>query len=172
MDNVTTTADVSEVTLPASFEEFLEKQDPAVKALYTSHSEALLNTVKATRSERDQFAKKLKEMAKAAEEGSAHKGELEAMASQLEKTERRAAFLEEAIKPEIQCRNPKAAFLLAEASGLFDKKGNPDWSAIKGEAPELFGVVAGNANAGNGTSDPVKPSKSMNDFIRKASGRT
>lgn len=157
---------------PASFEEFLEAQPETVKALYTSHSEALLNTVKATRSERDEFAKQIKTLAKQQTEGSEAKRQLEEMATRLEKTERRAAFLEDAMKPEIQCRNAKAAFLLAEAENLFDKKGNPDWAAIKAEAPELFGLPTANANAGNGTGTPPAPKRNMNDFIRKAAGRT
>jgi Arc/MetJ-type ribon-helix-helix transcriptional regulator len=157
---------------PASFEEFLEAQPEAVKALYTNHSEALLNTVRATRSERDDMAKKIKELTKGMAEGSEAKTQLEAMSAQLEKTQKRAAFLEDAMKPEIQCRNAKAAWLLAEAGDLFDRKGMPNWTAIRQEAPELFGVASANANAGNGTGQPPAPQKNMNDFIRRASGRT
>jgi hypothetical protein len=157
---------------PQSWEEYLEKQDEKVKALYNSHSEALLNTVKATRDERDQFKKQIKELAKAQAEGSDAKRQLEEMGAQLEKTERRAAFLEDAMRPEIQCKNARAAWLLAEAESLFDKKGNPDWAAIKREAPELFGVPAANANAGNNTQQSPNPHRDMNAFIRKAAGRT
>jgi chemotaxis protein histidine kinase CheA len=158
--------------MPASFEEFLEKQDEGIKALYTSHSEALLNTVKATRDERDALKKQIKELAKGQAEGSEARRQLEEMGAQLEKTERRAAFLEDAMKPEIQCKNARAAWLLADAEGLFDKKGNPDWAAIKREAPELFGAPVANANAGQGTQTPPDPHQNMNAFIRKAAGRT
>lgn len=157
---------------PASFEEFLEAQPEPIKTLYNSHSEALLNTVKATRSERDEMAKKIKELTKGMAEGSEAKRQLEEISAELEKTQRRAAFLEDAMKPELQCKNPKAAWLLAEASNLFDRRGLPDWQAIRAEAPELFGVVSANANAGNGTGQPPAPQKNMNDFIRRASGRT
>ena len=166
----TTPAPASET--PASFEEFLEAQPEPVKALYNSHSEALMNTVRATREERDNFAKQIKQLTKGMAEGSEAKTQLEQMGAQLERTERRATFLEDAMRPEIQCRNAKAAWLLAEAGSLFDKKGNPDWAAIKADAPELFGVLAANANAGQGTQTPPAPQKNMNDFIRKASGRT
>lgn len=156
---------------PKSFEEFLEAQPEEVKTLYQSHSEALLNTVKATRDERDQFKKQIKELAKGQADGSEAKKQLEAMEAQLERTERRAAFLEDAMKPEVQCRNPRAAWLLAEAEGLFDKKGLPDWAAIKRDAPELFGQPVANANAGQGTQQKPNPHKDMNAFIRKAAGR-
>lgn len=162
------TADVT----PASFEEFLETQPETVKALYTSHSEALLNTVRATRDERDGLAKQIKTLAKQQTEGSEAKRQLDEMATQLEKTERRASFLEQAMMPEIQCKNARAAFLLAEAENLFDKKGSPDWAAIRREAPELFGLPTANANAGQGTQNPPAPQKNMNDYIRRASGRT
>lgn len=156
---------------PKSFEEFLEAQPEDVKSLYQSHSEALLNTVKATRDERDQFKKQIKELAKGQAEGSDAKKQLEAMEAQLEKSERRASFLEDAMKPEIQCRNPRAAWLLADAEGMFDKKGLPDWTAIKREAPELFGQPVANANAGNGTQEKPAPHRDMNAYIRKAAGR-
>lgn len=162
----------TEGEMPASFEEFLEAQPEAVKALYNSHSEALLNTVKATRSERDDMAKKIRELTKGMAEGSEAKRQLEEMSAALEKAEKRASFLEDAMKPELQCRNAKAAWLLAEAGNLFDRKGQPDWQAIRAEAPELFGVASANANAGNGTGKPPAPQKNMNDFIRRASGRT
>jgi len=158
--------------MPASFEEYLETQPEPIKALYNAHSEALLNTVRATRSERDDMAKKIKDLTKGMAEGSEAKVQLEAMSAQLEKTEKRAAFLEDAMKPELQCRNAKAAWLLAEAGNLFDRKGLPDWQAIRAEAPELFGAPVANANAGNGTGTPPAPQKNMNDYIRRASGRT
>ena len=165
-DNSTTASET-----PASFEDFLSAQPEAIKALYTSHSEALLNTVKATRSERDDLAKQIKALAKGQAEGSEAKAQLEAMGAQLEKTERRAAFLEEAMQPAIQCKNARAAWLLAEAENLFDKKGAPDWAAIRREAPELFGVPTANANAGQGTQNQPAQQNDMNAFIRSKGGR-
>jgi len=151
---------------PATWEAFLEKQPAEVKALYTSHSEGLLNTVKATRDERDSFKKDLAKLAKNAEAGSEAQKQLEAMTAQLEITERRASFLEDAVKPEIECRNPGAAWVIAKAQDLFTKNGQPDWKQIKASAPELFGKVIANANAGNGTGTPPAKPNTMNDFIR------
>lgn len=156
---------------PKDFETWLEGQEETVKEMYTTHSEALMNTVRATRTERDNFAKQIKELAKGQAEGSEARQALEDMSVKLEASERRAAFLEDASKPEIQCRNTKAAWSLALAENLFDRKGNPDWSAIKAEAPELFGTPSANARVGTGTATPPPPTKSMNDFIRTASGR-
>lgn len=156
---------------PRSFEEFLEAQPEPIRELYKSHSEALLNTVKATRDERDELKRQIRKLADAQSEGSEAKRQLEQISAQLERTERRAAFFEDAAKPEIQCRNPRAAWLLAEAEGLFDKKGLPDWAAIKRDAPELFGAPVANANAGAGTQKPPDPHRDMNAFIRRAAGR-
>lgn len=158
----TQTADVT----PATWDAFLEKQPADVKALYESHSTGLLNTVKAVRDERDGFKKQLKDLTKNAEAGSEAQKQLEAMMAQLEVTERRATFLEEAVKPEIECRNPGAAWVIAKAQDLFTKNGQPDWKQIKTAAPELFGKVIANANAGNGTGTPPAHKQDMNSFIR------
>ncbi len=158
-------------TQALTWETWLEGQDEQVRTLIQKQTEGLLNTVKATRSERDDLAKQIKDLAKKQAEGSDARRALDEMSAKLETTERRAAFMEEAIKPEVQCKNPRAAFLLAEAENLFTKRGDPDWAAIKAAAPELFGTVSANANAGTGTQKPPTPAQNMNDFIRKASGR-
>jgi len=161
----------AEGVTPATFEDWLEKQEPQVKELYETHSEALMNTVRATRKERDDLARQIKELAKTQAEGSEARKALDEMSVKLEVTEKKADFFEQAMKPELQCRNAKAAWLLAQASNLFDRKGNPDWDAIRAEAPELFGVNVANANAGAGTGNLPPAKKSMNDFIRQAAGR-
>lgn len=157
---------------PASFETWFEGQDEGIKGLINKRFESLENTVKATREERDNFSKQIKQLAKQQADGSDAKKQLEEMGAQLEKSERRAAFLEDAMKPEIQCRNARAAWVLAESENLFDKKGAPDWNAIKAAAPELFGVPVANANAGNGTQRTPAQPNDMNSFIRRKAGRT
>ncbi len=152
--------------MPESFEKWLDGQDEPIKALVSKRFEALDNTVKATRDERDTFSKQLKALAKTQADGSEVKKQLDEAIKQLETTEHRASFLEEAIKPEIECKNPRAAWVLAEADGLFDKKGFPDWAAIKAAAPELFGKTIANANAANGRDKPPAKQNNMNDFIR------
>jgi hypothetical protein len=155
---------------PESWEKYLEAQPEQIKALYTAHTTGLQNAVKATREERDGLAKQLKDLLPKAEKGSEFEKSLTETLTKLEVAERRAMFVEEAVKPEIGCRNPKAAFLLAQAENLFTRSGQPDWNAIKTAAPELFGKPGAMGNGGNGTQDPPRKA-SMNDFIRHASGR-
>ena len=155
---------------PANFDEWIGKQPEDVKALYTQHVTGLQNTVKATRDERDALRTQLKDLLPKAEKGSELEKSLTESLGKLELAERRAAFVEDAIKPEIGCRNPKAAFLLAQADNLFDRRGSPDWAAIKAAAPELFGAPKVNANAGDGT-DKQPPKADMNQYIRHMAGR-
>ncbi len=156
--------------LPANFDEWIGKQPDNVKALYTQHVTGLQNTVKATREERDTLRTQLKDLLPKAEKGSELEKSLTESLSKLELAERRAAFVEDAVKPEIGCRNPKAAFLLAQADNLFDRRGSPDWAAIKAAAPELFGAPRVDANAGDGT-DNQPPKADMNNYIRRMAGR-
>lgn len=156
---------------PENFDSWLEGQDEPIKELVAARFQTLENTVKATRDERDGLSKQIRGLAKKADEGSEIRRSLEEASAKLEETERRADFLEQAIKPEVQCRNPRAAWVIAQNEGHFDKAGRPNWDAIKAEAPELFGVVSANANAGNGTGTPPPKTQDMNAFIRAAAGR-
>jgi hypothetical protein len=93
------------------------------------------------------------------------------MTGKLEQAEQRAAFFEEAGRPEIGCSNPRVAFQVALAEGLFSKRGDPEWPAIKQAAPELFNRKLPAGNAGSGAGAPPPAGASMNDFIRTAAGR-
>ena len=158
---------------PATWDAYLETLPAEVKTLYDNHVTGLQNTVKATRDERDEFKGKLQEITQALdgkkpEEAVRLLGE---MTSQLDTANKRIAFLEEAGKSEIGCSNPGAAWLMAQAGDLFDRRGNPDWEAIKQAAPELFKKTApaGNAGAGTGSRQEYSPT-SMDEFIRKSAG--
>ena len=154
-----------------TWDEWLATQDETAKTLYSAHTEGLLNTVKATREERDALKDQMKALSKSQAAGSDVQKELDAVITKLEASERHSAFLEEATRPEVLCRNPKAAWLIAQAGDLFDKRNNPNWAAIKVAAPELFGALTSKANAGAGTKDDLSPTASMNNFIRAAAGR-
>lgn len=154
-----------------TFETWVEKQPETVKKLYDSHITGLKNTVKATREERDGLSNQIKELLPKAEKGSELEKSLLDLQSKLNASDRRANFAEEAIKPEIGCSNPKAAFALASAEDLFDKRGNPEWDAIKKMAPELFGKSIPEGNAGNGSQNGGKGGQTMDDLIRAKSGR-
>lgn len=154
---------------PIVFDEWLKAQPEQVKAAYTAHVTGLQNTVKATREERDGLARQIKELSGKVEKGSETEKALSEISTKLEAAERKASFVEEAVKPEIGCSNPKAAFVIAEAQNLFTRAGAPDWAAIKAAAPELFQKSTARGNAGSGTQEP--PAKvSMNDFIRRSTG--
>lgn len=159
---------------PSTWESFLESQPAEIKALYETHSAGLLNTVKATRQERDDLGKQLKALAKKQEEGSELQTQLSKLGEQLEAAERKADFLELATNPAVECLNPSAAWVIAQAQELFDKKGAPDWAAIKAAAPQLFGKAHVNHNAGTGTHGdnlPGSQQSDMNSWIRQEAGR-
>ena len=92
------------------------------------------------------------------------------MQTTLQTAERKAAFAEDAIRPEVGCISLKAAWALANQEGLFDRQGRPDWNALKQTAPELFRKPgAGSVDAGAGNRQP--PALDMNSIIRRAAGR-
>jgi hypothetical protein len=155
---------------PASFESWLETQDEQVKGLYEQHTSGLKNAVKATRDERDALAREIKDLMPKAEKGSELEQKLTLTLERLEQAEKRSLFLESAAAPEIGCSNPKAAWLIAQADELFDRRGNPDWAAIKAAAPELFGKRVVQAHGGAGT-ETLPAATSMNNYIRRAAGR-
>ena len=153
-----------------TFESLLEKLDPKGKELYEQHTAGLLNTVKATRDERDQLKNQIKDLLPKAEKGSELEKTLTEFTAKLEVAEKRATFIEEAVKPGIDCRNPKIAYMTAVSIDAFDKRGNPQWDLIKKEAPELFGKIVPKSYSGEGTDDPPN-TLDINAQIRRASGR-
>lgn len=154
------------------FAAWLDSQPESVKTLVSGKIERLHGDLHTERQQRKEFANQLKDLTKRAEKGSELEKALGETSTRLEQAEQRAAFYEDAGKPEIGCTNPKAAFLVAQADGLFTKRGDPDWAAIKAAAPELFAgrkTPPGNAGTGNGA--PAPKGGTMNDYIRAAAGR-
>jgi hypothetical protein len=153
------------------FDEWMAAQPAEVKSGYESHTTGLRNAVQATRAERDALGDQVKDLLKTAAKGSEMEKTLQEFQGKLASAERRAAFLESATQPGIDCKNPKAALAIAMAGDHFNRQGVPDWNAIKAEAPELFGRTIAPGNAGSGTGAPPPAQGGMNAFIRKASGR-
>jgi hypothetical protein len=156
---------------PFDFDAWLGEQPEHVRKGYESKTQGLHSALESERTQRKQFSKELRDLTAKAEKGSEAEKTLGEMTSRLEQAEQRAAFYEEANRAEIACSNPRAAFLVAQAEGLFTKRGDPDWPAIKAAAPELFGrktTPPGNAGSGNGA-PPAQAT--MNDYIRAATGR-
>lgn len=155
---------------PASWDEALKGLAPELQNLYSAHITGLQNTVKATRQERDEFAKQIRDLSAKAEKGSELEKSLTEISAKVEIAERRASFFEDAAKPEIGCKNPRLAWTLAQSDNLFARNGSPDWAAIKAAAPELFGAPSVNANAGAGTGGGT-PKPDMNAWIRASAGQ-
>jgi hypothetical protein len=153
------------------FDSWFSKLPPHEQEGLDTHVSALKNALESERAERKKFSKELRDVTAKAERGGEMEKTLGEMSTRLEQAEQRAAFYEEAGRAEIACSNPRAAYLVAQAEGLFTKRGDPDWQAIKAAAPELFGrksAPPGNAGSGNG-SPPAE--QSMNSYIRAATGR-
>lgn len=153
------------------FDKWLGEQPEQVRGGLEKHTSGLKSALENERTQRKDFARQLKDLTGKAEKGSEAEKALGEMSSRLEQSERRAAFYEEAGKPENGCINPKAAFLVAQADDLFKRSGEPDWTAIKAAAPELFGRKTPPGNAGTGKESPPAAAGGMNQFIRAAAGR-
>jgi predicted nuclease with TOPRIM domain len=151
-----------------TFETFLEKQDAKVKELYKTHTSGLKSALNKERDEKKLLSTQLKELLPKAEKGSDLEKQLSETLTKMEAAEKRASFVEQAIKPEIGCVNVKAAYALALADDLFDRNGRPDWTEIKKTAPELF-RKAGSTDGGAGGETP--PANDINAAIRRATGR-
>lgn len=161
---------------PKDFDTWLEEQGTEVKTLYESH---VANLKKAAQSEREQrkhdtddLAKKLRDATKKLEEGSEARKSLDETIGKLEAAEQRAAFYEDAARPEVGCNNPRLGFIAALEIGAIDAKGRIHWDDLKAQFPQLFTMRVPNANAGTGTGSPPAGKVSMNDWIRRAAGKT
>jgi len=153
-----------------TFDAWYGGADEQVKALVEGHVSGLKTALATERQGRSELSKQIKDLAAKAEKGSELEKQLTEASAKLEAAERRAAFAEDAIRPEVGCTNVKAAYALAMAEGLFDRRGQPDWAAIKATAPELFRKTAqGSADGGAGAGQ--SPRLGMNDIIRRAAGR-
>lgn len=154
-----------------NFDTWLGEQPEHVRGALDNHTAGLKSALDKERNDRKDLVKELKRLEAAAGQGSEAQKALGEMSSRLEVAEQRAAFYEEAGRPEIGCSNPKAAFLVAQADGLFTKRGDPDWAAIKATAPEFFARKVVPGNAGVGTQITPVAAGGMNEFIRSATGR-
>jgi hypothetical protein len=154
---------------PQTFEAWIVAQGDDVKGLVDSHVKGLKSALTAEREQRQQLADALKKAGADAEEGSKLKESLTQLSTKLDAEAKRADFYEQAGAEGVT--NLKLAWMAARDSDLFDRRGNPDWAALKAQFPELFRKpsVPG-VNVGNGTQTPPAPA-SMNDFIRRTAGR-
>ena len=154
-----------------TFDDWLVGIDDATKALVDQHTRGLKSALEAERAERKTAEKALRDAAGKLEAGSAARVDLEAQAERVAATERRASFYEVAHAAGVT--DLKLAWLAAESSNLFTRRGEPDIEALRQAHPALFGAptpprTPGNAGAGAGQAPT--PARSMNDFIRASAG--
>ena len=156
---------------PRTWGEWLASQPENIKTLYQDHTSRFNADLAAVRQERNDLTRQFKELQGKAEKGSDTEKLLQQAQDQLSKAERRAAFAEEASSPAVGCLNIKAAYALATADDLFDRRGNPDWAALKVAAPELFRKPGGSVDGGT-AGNAVNAHGDMNAIIRRAAGRS
>lgn len=157
----------------ATFADWFEGQDEATKGLVDSHISGLKNALEGERTRRRELSDQLQEAMKGAEKGSELEAALQGMTERLEAAERRNGFFEGALDPQVGCSNPELAFILAEERKLYDRRGLPDWAAIREMAPELFvrprTTVPRGADPGAGADSPAPAD--VNALIRRAARR-
>lgn len=154
-----------------TFDDWFGGIDEATKALVDQHVKGLKSALDAERTDRKAAEKALRDAAGKLEAGSAARVDLEAQAERVAATERRASFYEVAHAAGVT--DLKLAWLAAESSNLFTRRGEPDIEALRQAHPALFGAptpprTPGNAGAGAGQAPT--PARSMNDFIRASAG--
>lgn len=155
-----------------TFDEFLQAQDDTVRSLYETQTSGLRSALEKERESRKQANETINNLRPLVEKGSATEKQLnetlatmEQLKAQAERDAKRANFAEQAITPDVNCTNIKAAFALATAENLFNEDGVPNWTELKKLAPELFGTKRNHAGA---TGEPV--AQGMNQIIREAAG--
>jgi len=156
-----------------TFEAFLTEQPEAIKALYETTVSGLKSALESERESRKKLSEQVKSLAPQVEKGSELEKRLAETARMLQEAEQREAessrhakFIDQAIRPGVNCTNPKAAYALATAEGLFSEQGEPDWEKLRTLAPELFrvaGITAAGAT-GKVTGDDI------NALIRRKIG--
>ena len=158
-------------TPPLQFEAWVKEQKPEVTAMLEGHIKGLKSALDSERGSRKDLEKQLRDLAKKAEEGSDAQKKLTEMADQISTADRRVDFYEEAHKAGVA--NLKLAFLVATQDELFDKQGRVSFDGMKKDYPELFGATTKTrGDAGSGTEKKQKASGGMNEFIRRAAGRS
>ena len=161
-----------------TFEAWLESQSDEVKSRFNEGTQGLRTALKSERDNAKTLSGQLKDLQGKVTEGSEAAKQIAELQKQLSEkdqklaeSERREAFTTSA--KSAGCTNAKAAYAIAVSGDMFKKNGDPDWNAIKQEAPELFGKKNPNGNAGSGTNDDPDAGKGnyMDNLIRRQAHR-
>lgn len=163
-------AAAAETPVIENFEEWLGGQSDDVRDAYQAHTRGLKSALDSEREQRRTVEKQLREMAQKSEKGSDAQTKLTEMADQLESANEQAEFYDAAHRAGVS--NLKLAYMIARQDGLFDKRGQVNFEAMKNQYPELFPQrpVTPKGNAGAGRESPGAKTD-MNQFIRRQAGR-
>jgi len=162
----------TDAALPVTFETVYKALGTEQRGAIDAHVSGLKTALTDERTGRKELEKKLRELSRQAEEGSALRTQLDKLAEEQSTTTAKATFFEAA--HDAQVKNLRLAWLAAQEYGLLDPKtGEADFAKPRQQAPELFAPkLTPTANAGNGAKQAgAVDGKSMNDFIRAAAGR-
>lgn len=154
---------------PASFDAWLASQPEEIAKLYDTHVDGLKSALEGERTSRKDLEKQLRQLSKTATEGSELKKQIDEFANNLQLSESRAAFYEEAHSAGV--KNLKLAWAAAQTFEAKDRNGNVDFAKLKEAAPELFALPVAKtppANAGAGAGQQGIVKQDMNAFMRNA----
>lgn len=152
-----------------AFETWLKAQPPEVTQILEGHAVNLKSALKSERETRQTLETQLRELSAKADQGSDTQKKIDALLTDLGTRDREISFFEAAHA--VGVADLKLAYLAAEKDGLFDKKGNCNFDKLKELHPSLFGRVQSPPGGAGSGSDQLPAQRSMNDFIRAASGR-
>ena len=166
-----TNEQASEQTARIEWDAWLAEQPDTVKAAFEEKTAGLQSALKNERQANKDREKELRDLAAKAEKGSEAEQQLTKIADNLAVETQRADAYEQLHAAGVS--NLKAAWTLARADNLFDRKGNIDLDALKTGYPEIFQtrrVASANGGEGTGGGNPPSPAD-MNRAIRQAIGR-
>lgn len=153
----------------SEFESFLSTLAAEQRALLESHERGLKTALDSEREARKELERQIKQLSKTADES--HKAELKQLQEQLDATNRRSRFAEEAHLAGVN--NITLAYLAAQEFKLFDANGQVNLEGLREKAPQLFVQrKAPPGNGGEGSGGTGQKTASMNDIIRSARGIT
>lgn len=161
-------------TEQVTYEDWIKTQPETVKSLLEQHTTGLRSALQNERQTAKEREKQIRTLSSQAEKGSQLETDLNKIADDLAKADQRAEFYEDAHTAGIT--NLRLAWMVAQQDGLFDRKGNADFTALKRDYPELFGrtkAATGSTrvSANGGETNDGATGGNMNAFIRQSAGR-
>ncbi len=146
-----------------NFDAWIASQTDPIQGLITEHTQGLRSALETERQQRKDLTKQIKDLTGKLDANSDAAKQLGELSSNLDTAQKRADFYEAATAA--GCIKLKPAYLVAQADNLTIDQ-------VKNQYPELFVQARPTStHAGNGTNTSPPSTTTMNDFIRRASGR-